>query len=384
MRTRPDIEAIESKSLATYACQSGESLGRHYPEPEHEYRTAFQRDRDRIVHTSAFRRLEYKTQVFVNHEGDYYRTRLTHSLEVSQIARTIARAMGLNEDLTDAICLAHDLGHTPFGHAGQDVLKELMQDHGGFEHNEQSFRIVTYLENPYPDFPGLNLSYEVLEGIMKHANQYDLPDGTHLVKKGYPSLEAQLCNIADAIAYNNHDIDDGLKSGFITIGQFRDIPLWETRYQTVKNTHANITFHQQVRMTVRLIINDLVRDLIDHSEREISARHIKSLNDVREHGKNIISFSEPVKNELSQLKKFLFANLYRHWRVERMSDKAGRVLKALFNAYRDNPRIIPGDFKNRYVNDESTERIICDYLAGMTDRFALDESAKLFDPYTRV
>lgn len=384
MRNRQDIERTEKTNLAAYASFSGESLGRHHKETEHEYRTAFQRDRDRIVHTSAFRRLEYKTQVFVNHEGDYYRTRLTHSLEVSQIARTIARAMGLNEDLTDAICLAHDLGHTPFGHAGQDALEKLMRDHGGFEHNRQSFRIITYLENPYPDFPGLNLTYEVLEGVMKHADEYDLPDGTHLVKKGFPSMEAQLCNIADAIAYNNHDIDDGLKSGLIIVGQFRDVDLWEERYQKIKSSHSGITFHQQVRMTVRLIINDLVRDLIRHSETEIASRGIKTLADVRKNGKNLVDFSERIKTQLAELKKFLFVNLYRHWRVERMSDKAGRVLNALFRAYAENPRIIPSEFKSRYENAEPTHIIICDYLAGMTDRFALDEYAKLFDPYAKV
>lgn len=384
MRIRQDFEKLESASLAPYACLSGKSSGRFHKENEHDYRSAFQRDRDRIVHTSAFRRLEYKTQVFVNHEGDYYRTRLTHSLEVSQIACTIARAMGLNEDLTGAICLAHDLGHTPFGHAGQDTMEELMKDHGGFEHNKQSFRIVTYLENPYPDFPGLNLTYEVLEGIMKHASQYDLPDGTPLVKKGYPSLEAQLSNIADAIAYNNHDIDDGLKSGLVAVGQFRDIRLWEERYQKVKKLQTEMTFHQQVRMTVRMIINDLVRDLIENSEREIQNRGIKTLADVREHGKNLIDFSPGMKEQLSELKKFLFENLYRHYRVERMTEKARRVLSKLFKAYLNNPNIIPDEFKERYAKGESTERVICDYIAGMTDRFALDEYAKLFDPYTKV
>lgn len=384
MRTREEVEKLESTALAPYACLSGRSLGRFYKEAEHEYRSAFQRDHDRIVHTSAFRRLEYKTQVFVNHEGDYYRTRLTHSLEVAQIARTVARAMGLNEDLTGAICLAHDLGHTPFGHAGQDTMEQLMKDHGGFEHNKQSFRIVTYLENPYPDFPGLNLSYEVLEGITKHANQYELPDGSALVKKGYPSLEAQLCNIADAIAYNNHDIDDGLKSGLVGIGQFREVRLWEERYQEVKKIKGDLSFHQQVRMTVRMIINDLVRDLIQNSESEIQKRGIKSLDDVRENGKNLIDFSAGMKAELAELKKFLFKNLYRHYRVERMSEKAKRVLSELFRAYLNNPNIIPAEFKERYANTESTERVICDYIAGMTDRFALDEYAKLFDPYTKV
>lgn len=384
MRTRKDLEKIEATVLAPFAAKSGESQGRPHPENEHEYRTAFQRDRDRIVHTSAFRRLEYKTQVFVNHEGDYYRTRLTHTLEVTQIAKTIARALGLNEDLTEAICLAHDLGHTPFGHSGQDVMAKLMADHGGFEHNKQSFRIVTNLEAPYPTFRGLNLSCEVLEGIMKHANEYELADGTLFVKKGYPSLEAQIANVADEIAYNNHDIDDGLKSGLLDLGDMQSVPLWQERYQKICKAHPDATFARQVRLTVKNLINDLATDLIRHTQNEIDKRSLNSFDDVKKNGMNLVGFSPEIRAAVSDLKKFLFKKLYRHWRVERMTDKASRILTELFQAYIKNPNILPVDYVASYTKSEPIERIICDYIAGMTDRFALDEYSKLFDPHTRV
>ena len=384
MRTRQELEDIEFRTLAPYASLSKNSKGRVINEKEHDYRTAYQRDRDRIVHTSAFRRLEYKTQVFVNHEGDYYRTRLTHSLEVSQIAKTIARALGLNEDLTDAVCLAHDLGHTPFGHAGQDVMEVLMKSYGGFEHNEQSFRILTYLETPYPDFVGLNLSSEVLEGVMKHSKSYNLPDGTPFERDEIPSLEAQLCNIADSIAYNNHDVDDGLKSGLLDVGDLKEIPIWEERYQVVKKEHADHPFPHQVRMTVRKMINDIATDLIATTTQNIKENGIHSFEDVKTKGKNIVDFSENMKAQMSQLKSFLFKHLYRHYRVERMADKAKRILQDLFVSYQRNPNTIPHDFKDRYHQDEDIERIVCDYIAGMTDRFAIQEYGKMFDPHTKV
>lgn len=384
MRTREQLEKIELDILAPYAAKSGESQGRHHNETEHAYRTAFQRDRDRIVHTRAFRRLEYKTQVFVNHEGDYYRTRLTHTLEVSQIGRTIARALALNEDLTDTICLAHDLGHTPFGHSGQDIMAELMKKYGGFEHNHQSFRIVTLLEKPYPTFDGLNLSYEVLEGIMKHSSQYDLPDGTPLMKQGYPSLEAQICNIADEIAYNNHDVDDGLKSGLIEIGDLKDVELWEDHFQIIRKKYPDLPLKRQFRLTVKAIINELVSDLIANTAKNIQGKNIKSFEDIKQNGKNIVDFSENAKKRNSELKKFLFRKLYRHYRVERMAEKAKRILSELFHAYLKNPNIIPQEFKNEYKSDEPLERIVCDYVAGMTDRYAVNEYSKLFDPYAKV
>lgn len=385
MRTREELETIENEILMPYAVKSKDTQGRQHKEQEHSYRTIFQRDRDRILHSSAFRRLEYKTQVFVNHVGDYYRTRLTHTLEVAQIARTIAKTLGVNEDLTEAISLAHDLGHTPFGHAGQDVMARLMKADGGFEHNKQSFRIVTFLEAPYPEFRGLNLSYELLEGIMKHVTEYDLPDGNSLVKKGYPSIEAQIANIADAIAYNNHDVDDGLKSGFLHLGDLKDIELWETHFQEVKTNHKDQIFKRQVRLTVKKMINELVTDLIENTEKEIQERKIKTIEDVKENGKGLVDFSPRVKEKLSQLKKFLFKKLYRHYKVERMTEKAERILSDLFFAYSKNPNIIPPNFKITYEeSDDTIERIVCDYLAGMTDRFALDEYAKLFDPKTKI
>lgn len=384
MRKREDLEKIEAMVLAPFAAKSGESQGRSHPEEEHPYRTAFQRDRDRIVHTSAFRRLEYKTQVFVNHEGDYYRTRLTHTLEVAQIAKTIARTLGLNEDLTEAICLAHDLGHTPFGHSGQDVMAKLMADHGGFEHNKQSFRIITNLEAPYPAFRGLNLSREVLEGIMKHTNQYELADGVPFVKNGFPSLEAQIANVADEIAYNNHDIDDGLKSGLLDLSDMRSVALWEERYQKICKAHPDATFASQVRLTVKNLINDLATDLIKHTQAEIEKRALHSFEDVKNNGMNLVGFSPEVRGAVGDLKKFLFKKLYRHWRVERMSNKASRILTELFEAYINNPNILPTDYVENYTKSEPIERVICDYIAGMTDRFALDEYSKLFDPHTRV
>jgi len=384
MRNRNHLEELESQTLAPYAAFSAQSKGRMYPEKEHDYRTAFQRDRDRIVHTSAFRRLEYKTQVFVNHEGDYYRTRLTHSLEVAQIGRTIARALGVNENLAEAICLAHDLGHTPFGHSGQDIMAKLMKDHGGFEHNKQSFRIVTVLEKPYPQFPGLNLTYEVLEGITKHASEYDMPDGNLFVKEGYPCIEAQIGNFADEIAYNNHDIDDGLQSGLLKLEELKNIEIWQTNYEKVKNQHNNLSDKQIRRIMVKSIINQLVTDLITYTTSQIQNLNIKTIDDVRKHGKDLVGFSPEIKKMNTQLKRFLFDKLYRHYRVERMAEKAQRVISQLFKAYTDNPKILPSQFLDEYDQSESFERIVCDYIAGMTDRYALDEYAKLFDPHSKV
>ncbi len=384
MRTRQDLENIESQTLASYANKSAESRGRMQKEDEHPYRTAFSRDRDRIVHTSAFRRLEYKTQVFVNHEGDYYRTRLTHTLEVAQIGRTIAQALGVNETLTETICIAHDLGHTPFGHSGQDVMAELMRDAGGFEHNKQSFRIVTVLENPYPGMTGLNLSYEVLEGIMKHASEYDMPDGSTFIKGGYPSIESQIGNFADEIAYNNHDIDDGLKSGLISYDELKEVDLWQSHFEKIVAQHKHTDDKQLRRLAVRAIINYLVTDLVTHTDKRIVEQKIKKADDVREHGKDLVGFSPEAKKLNAQLKKFLFAKMYRHYRVERMAEKAKRVITQLFAAYRDNPNTIPPDFRNFYKGDEKIERVVCDYIAGMTDRYALEEYSKLFDPFARV
>ncbi len=383
MRSREEFELLEQKNLAPYACHSGASSGREYEEAEHPIRSRFQRDRDRIIHSKAFRRLEYKTQVFVNHEGDHYRTRLTHSLEVAQISRTIARALCLNEDLSEAIALAHDLGHPPFGHSGQDVMNELMQGHGGFEHNRQSLRVVTLLEKPYVSFPGLNLTYEVLEGISKHFTEYDLPQGRGFIREGEPSLEAQLVNLADEIAYNNHDLDDGLRSQMINFEQLREVEIWQDNFEKVCKKSPEISDELKARATIKELINLLVTDLLTQSEKNIAEKNIKTLQEVRERGGQLIGFSEKIKKQTTQLKRFLFSNLYRHYRVERMAVKAGRILTDLFGAYLNNPKILSPE-----VFEKSTEvdkhRAVCDYIAGMTDRFALEEHEKLFNPHSKV
>ncbi len=383
LRTREEIEAFEEKYLTPYACLSRHSAGREYPEEEHPLRSRFQRDRDRIIHSKAFRRLEYKTQVFVNHEGDHYRTRLTHSLEVAQISRSIARMLKLNEDLAEAICLAHDLGHPPFGHSGQDVMNELMRDQGGFEHNRQSLRIVTVLEERYPGFPGLNLSYEVLEGISKHFTEYDLPGGRGFHREGEPSLEAQIANFSDEIAYNNHDLDDGLRSGMISLEQLKEVEIWQEIFEKVSREMPGAGPKIQVPQAVRRLINFLVTDLVEQTERNLELQKIQTLTDVRRAEGQLVGFSEKVKKRNAQLKKFLFKNLYRHYRVVRMADKAERILTDLFNAYLHNPRILPPECFAR-AGEQEQERAICDYIAGMTDRFALDEHEKLFNPHTRV
>ncbi len=384
MKTRAELEHDEEKTLKPFAVLAKNSLGRKYQEPEHDYRTAFQRDLGRVVHTSAFRRLEYKTQVFVNHEGDYYRTRLTHSLEVAQIARTMARALGLNEDLTEVICLAHDLGHTPFGHAGQDVMAELMRDFGGFEHNQQSFRIVTQLENPYPEFAGLNLCFETLNGITKHQQKYFFADGEEFQKTGYPSLEAQIANSADELAYNNHDIDDGLKSGLIDLAGLSFVPLWAQTMAHLHQKYPHLNEREQAHLNVKSIINFLVTDLVTTTTKNIADAGILTQADVQTRGKSIVGYSETTKALNAELKRFLFENLYRHYRVERMALKAKQVIRELFAAYQAHPKILPPQFVQSYKGKPPFERIVCDYIAGMTDRFAYEEQAKLFDPKVRV
>jgi len=383
LQTRQELEATEAKTLAPYASHSDQSMGREYAQEEHPYRTRFQRDRDRIVHSKAFRRLEYKTQVFVNHEGDHYRTRLTHSLEVAQISRSIARMLRLNEDLSEAICLAHDLGHPPFGHSGQDVMNELMKDKGGFEHNRQSLRIVTVLEDRYSTFPGLNLSFEVLEGISKHFTDYDLPDGRGFHREGQPSLEAQIANLSDEIAYNNHDLDDGLRSGMITVDQLRDVELWQELYERVQEELPTARLKTKVHETIRRLINHLVTDLVETTMESIDSHRVKGIDDVRHAPRQLVGYSESLRVKNADLKKFLFKNLYRHYRVERMADKAERILRDLFRAYTHNPKILPPWVFERAGSDDPM-RAICDYVAGMTDRFALDEHQKLFDPHARV
>lgn len=400
---REDFQEYEAKRLAPFATKSGQSVGRLHPEKEHAYRSAFQRDRDRIIHSLAFRKLEYKTQVFVYHEGDSYRTRLTHSLEVSQIARTIARHLKLNEDLAEAISLAHDLGHTPFGHSGQDVLNGLMKKFGGFEHNRQSFRVVTLLEDRYPNFAGLNLTLEVLEGITKHSTQYHMPDGSPFKRQGYPSLEAQICDFADEIAYNNHDIDDGLASGLINLKDLAELEIWQNLFETTQEKFAKAPQHIQIAHTIRGLINLLVTDLVETTLKNIQNKKIESLQDIYQKGKGLVNLSSKIKKQNTALKRFLNKKLYRHFRVIRMAEKAERVITQLFHTYQKNPQTMPPEFliryqqrspflkaklnkipKNQKKYGEQIERIVCDYIASMTDRFALDEYKKLFDPHEKV
>ena len=365
--------------LAPYAAHADRSRGRRHPEPESPGRTAFQRDRDRVIHSSAFRRLEYKTQVFVNHEGDLFRTRLTHSLEVAQIGRAIARQLGVNEDLVEAISLAHDLGHTPFGHAGQDALHECMKAHGGFEHNLQSLRVVDELEERYAAFNGLNLCFETREGILKHCsleNARRLGElGERFLRRRQPSIEAQIANLADEIAYNNHDIDDGLRSGLLTLAQLDEVPVFARHAQAVRGQYAGIGERRMIHETVRRMINVLVVDLIAESRRRIAEAAPASVDDVRA-APPLVAFSGPVRAEADALKLFLHDHLYRHYQVMRMTEKSRRIVRELFEAFLNEPRLLPTDHRERAAHDRP--RAIADYVAGMTDRYAMKEYRRLF------
>ena len=367
--------------LAPYAARSDNSLGRQAPEASPQTRSEFQRDRDRIIHCTAFRRLEYKTQVFVNHEGDLFRTRLTHSIEVAQIARSLSRNLHLNEDLVEAISLAHDLGHTPFGHAGQDALNACMKDYGGFEHNLQSLRVVDALEQRYGAFDGLNLSFETREGILKHCS---LPNaqvlgevGRRFIEKKQPSLEAQLTNLADEIAYNNHDIDDGLRSGLLSLDQLQEVGLFARFFAEVQKEFVGISGRRAINETVRRMINALVVDLIETSRLNISEAGIESIADVR-NAPPLIGFSAAMKEEAHTLKRFLRKNLYQHYQVNRMTSKARRIVTDLFDIFLSGPQLLPPDYQ--VVDGESTAqaRRVADYIAGMTDRYAMREYRKLF------
>jgi len=365
--------------LASYAAHSAESRGRVHVEAEAPRRTAFQRDRERVIHSTAFRRLEYKTQVFVNHEGDLFRTRLTHSLEVAQIARGIARALRVNEDLVEAIALAHDLGHTPFGHAGQDALHECMAPHGGFEHNLQSLRVVDELEERYGAFNGLNLTFEAREGILKHCsleNARKLGElGERFIARRQPSLEAQIANLADEIAYNNHDVDDGLRSGLLQLAQLDEISLFARHAATVRAAFPRLPERRTIHETVRRMINALIVDLVQESSRRIEAAAPKTIEDVRSAGL-LIAFSQPIRQEADALKTFLRENLYRHYQVTRMTNKARRIVRELFTAFWDDVRLLPNDYRERAESDRA--RAIADYVAGMTDRYAIREHRRLF------
>jgi len=368
--------------LASYAVSAANSRGRQYPEDAPNGRSEFQRDRDRIIHSGAFRRLEYKTQVFVNHEGDLFRTRLTHSIEVAQIARSIARQLRLNEDLAEAISLAHDLGHTPFGHAGQDALNSCMKAYGGFEHNLQSVRVVDVLEERYATFDGLNLCFETREGMLKHCS----PDkaaqlgelGERFLNDRRPSLEGQIANLADEIAYNNHDVDDGLRSGLITLEQLSTVPLVAEHLQQVKLAHPDLTGRRVVHETVRRMINTLVTDLIRQSSQNIAAQRLATLEDVR-NAPALIAFSPGLNSKQRELKKFLHVHLYRHYRVMRMSAKAQRIIRDLFGVFMADNRLLPTRFQPDASQSESSRaRVVADYIAGMTDRYAIREHRRIF------
>ena len=388
MRTRQDIEKLEDKILASYAMKSMQTSGRQYLEPDHETRTCYQRDRDRIIHCEAFRKLEYKTQVFIIFEGDYYRTRLTHTLEVAQIARTIGRNLLLNEDLIEAIALAHDLGHPPFGHAGEEALDEIMKKANlhGFNHNKRSFEIVTKFEKRYPYFNGLNLSREVLIGILKHKTTYDIPITTSKEFSERPTLEAQVVDVADSLAYLNHDIDDGLTSGYITAQDLMGSTLWQKAYRDIQHIAKSEDKEIFKNQIVRSLIDRQVKDLLEVSSKRLKEEKFKNVQEVKKCKKVIIGFSREMASQRDDLQQMVNKKLYHHYRVERMTSKAKRFIRNLFEAYEKNPRQLPSIIYNpqKKYNLENKYDIICNYIASMTDRFALDEHKKLFDPYEKV
>ena len=380
-------------TLAVYAAHDERSRGRQFSEPAPQLRGEFQRDRDRIIHSNAFRRLVYKTQVFVNHEGDLYRTRITHSMEVAQIGRTIARALALHETLTEAICLAHDLGHTPFGHAGQDALNECMREYGGFEHNLQSLRVVDLLEERYADFPGLNLTFETREGILKHCSAQNArllgELGLRFIERRQPGLEAQLANLADAIAYNNHDVDDGLRAGLLDIDALREVSLFGREYADVVARYPTLIGRRLVHETIRRMIDRVVRDVVSASAARIADAAPQSIDAVRAETAPLIVMSDAVREEHLELKRFLNTHLYRHYRVLRMTNKARKVLRELFEVFMQDIDLLPDEHRQAAANAERQHgkpgraRVVADYVAGMTDRYAIVEHRRLFSPGER-
>jgi dGTPase len=386
-------------SLAPYACKPSQSRGRLYPEPESATRDCFQRDRDRIVHAGAFRRLQYKTQVFVNHEGDFYRTRLTHSLEVAQIARSIGRRLGLNEDLTEALALAHDLGHPPFGHAGEDALKEVMDPYGGFDHNAQSLRVVTRLEERYPAFDGLNLTWETLEGVVKHngpllgTGNRPLPRAIaeyvtihDLELATYASAEAQVASMADDIAYNNHDIDDGLRAGLFTTEDLKDVPLVGPIFAAAHKKYPDLAPNRLIHEAVRELIGAMAKDLLEETRRRLKDAGPRSPEEVRRLKRPVAGFSDAMRENDATLKKFLFDNMYRHYKLNRMTSKARRVVRDLFQLLIAEPECLPTEWRRKAqgVRTVATAQLVADYIAGMTDRYALDEHRRLFEVQART
>ena len=384
MLERRDFEQLENERLAGYAVKSGKSRGRQYPEPEDPFRSVFQRDRDRVIHSAAFRRLEYKTQVFVNHEGDHYRTRLTHTIEVSQIARSVSRALRLNEDLTEAIVLAHDLGHTPFGHAGERVMDSLMKGEGGFEHNLQSLRVVDVLEKRYPQFDGLNLSHEVREGICKHSSEYDHPPPVRgFEDPGFPCLEAQVADIADEIAYCNHDVEDGIRSGMLTPASLESVELWREAIQSLKGISKAIGDDILCSRAISHMISVLTQNLIRTSFSKLQENDIRTPEDGRKCRIKCVTFDPDLSHRKTELKEFLLREMYGNYRVIRMEQKARRIIGDLFNSYCERPEQLAPHIYSR-VKSEGIKRVVCDYIAGMTDRYAMEEYRKLFDPLMKV
>ena len=385
LRDREQLEALEDRTLAPYAMHSRQSRKRRFDEPEHPLRTAFQRDRDRIIHCAAFRRLEYKTQVFVNHEGDYYRTRLTHTLETGQITRTVARMLGLNEDLAEAVALAHDLGHPPFGHAGERILNELMEDYGGFDHNAQSLRTVDWIEVRYPNFRGLNLSYEVREGIIKHSEFRGRPAAAEFEPGLFSCLEAQIVDLADEIAYLAHDVDDGIKAQMLSIEDLRPSRLYVEAAKAAEVRGAGDDPGVRRYQTVTRMIDAMVNDLVHSIDGETERAQLKSVEEVRQAGRTLAHFSPSMDERVREHKRIMTARLYLHFRVRRMTEKAARVVEQLFRAYMKEPAQMPPHVLARIERDgEPQARVVADYIAGMTDRFALQEHRKLFDPHERV
>jgi dGTPase len=387
MLSREEFEHREDVWLASYAMRSSESRGRVVPEDEHPYRTAYQRDRDRVIHTTPFRRLDYKTQVFVYSEGDHYRNRLTHSIEVGQVGRTLARTMGCNEDLTEAICLAHDLGHPPFGHEGEQTLNELMSDHGGYDHQRQTYRILTELERRYPDFHGLNLTYEVREGVVKHDTDYDVVDAQDYCPQERGTLECQLSNMADEIAYNTSDLDDGLRSGILHPEAVAELSIaqlvWDTfgKGEIDRDLADDMTRHRFIRRLVGLQVTNVA----NATQETIDAGGVKTLEDLRAMSHNVAGYSSEFVQKNNELKEFLFANFYRHYRVVRMAVKAERLIQELFRAYVDRPLQLPFDVQARVAESgDGLFRVVCDYIAGMTDRYIILEHKRLYDPEVRV
>ena len=377
---REKLEEMETAVLAPYALKSAASRGRVYPEQESATRTAFERDRDRILHTTAFRRLEYKTQVFVFYEGDYYRTRLTHSLEVAQLGRSLARGLGVNQDLTEAICLAHDLGHSPFGHAGEHALNQLMQEHGGFNHNTQSYRVVTELEDRYRHFKGLNLTYETRAGMLKHETDYDKSDTASYEPEKRASLEAQIANLADESAYNAHDLDDGLRAGLFTVADLDELAIWQELKEAVGwengRSFTPLVRHEIIRELIGRSISAILQSTADN----LVAYQIESPEKVQTHPDNLVSYSAEFAVKVRQLKQFLYQRMYRHYRLMRMQTKAERFISEMFHAYLKEPQMLPANTQ-KWLSHTPLPRVITDYIAGMTDRYALDEWQKLFDPY---